>query len=252
MKSLNWKICAEIGLNHLGDFNHLVEIYKKSNIANLNSAVSIQVREDEFYVANPDLKIDATDTKKFRKICERDNVPFGLALGPIKSLDWIIDLGLKPDFIKILSLAAENIEFIEQVKKKLDCPIYISTGLSSFNKIREVIVPLLRKKDYLIHTSISHSSKDQNFGMIARMKTLNTHVCFGQHATSKAICFTAIGVGAEKIFVYIGDKAQKIPDLEHAVHVDEFHDFYNEVHGCFDAISGGDNAVRSSNIEFLG
>jgi sialic acid synthase SpsE len=248
----NWKVCAEIGLNHLGNYTDLKRIFETSNIANLKCAVSLQVREPEFYGKNPALELELSAYKQFRLLCLEKDIPFGLALGPVDSVDWIFEHNIQPDFIKVLSMAAEHTDFIRDLRERFECPIFISTGLSSLSTIKEVILPLINNGDYLIHTSISHMSKEQNIGFIGDMSSLGCQVCFGQHAIEPAICFASIGAGAKKIFVYIGDKSQELPDHEHAIDVHEYESFYREAMQCFEACGSIDSDKRPLNIEFIG
>ena len=135
MKKDDWKICAELGLNHLGDYDNLMDLYSASGIKKLNCSLTIQVREESFYQKYPELQLDISDYESFNRKCLKDNKPFGLAIGPLEDFNWILNSDIKPDFLKVLSIASEKKDFLNELKRNFKCPLYISTGLSSKNSI---------------------------------------------------------------------------------------------------------------------
>jgi hypothetical protein len=110
----------------------------------------------------------------------------------------------------------------------------------------------MQRDDMLIHTSLSHATADQNLLEIAKLESLGKAVCFGQHAIDQEICFAAIGAGAKKIFIYIGDKSLDLPDYYHAISPSEVLDFYSRCSACFVAMQPGEYSGKSLKIKFLG
>ena len=79
-------------------------------------------------------------------------IPCGFALGPILDLDKIKSEGLKPDFIKTLSISSADQQFMTRLMKTFECPKYISVGLSTLEYIENFIIPIMNSNDKLIHT----------------------------------------------------------------------------------------------------
>ena len=109
-----WRLCYEIGLNHLGQIQNAFDIVNLLYRNKIPCAVSVQVREEEFYSKNMEhLKLSEDDYLDLRKMCLDFQIPFGLALGPLKKLNWILDSGLSPDFLKLLGIATNDRNFLD-------------------------------------------------------------------------------------------------------------------------------------------
>ncbi len=252
-KIKNWNVCFEVGLNHLGSYTNIENIIRDSMIQNLSSSLSIQIREESFYDdKNRYLALTSEDYIKLRATCRSLNIPFGFALGPIENLDWLTDLKLCPDFIKLIGIATNDLDFVDRLNEAFTCPIYYSVGLSELSFIRKEIIPRMRDDDMLVHTSLSHESSDQNLGEIRFLESLGKMTCFGLHARRPEVCFAAIGAGAKKIFAYIGDKGLDLPDKEHAVGTCDAISFYNQCSICFEAMKKINGGFKSAKIEFIG
>ena len=253
MNTVNcWRLCLEIGLNHIGLIKNVIDILNVIHKQNIQCAVSIQIREEEFYSDGREkLKLSLDDYCEIRKMCSNFEIPFGLALGPLKDIDWILGSNLKPDFIKILGMATKNTNFVDSLNR-FNCDKYFSVGLSSLDFIESEIIPRMKKDDALIHTSISHSFQDQNLIEIKALERMGKKVFFGQHSDSLEVCFTAIGMGASKIFAYIGNKKFELPDHEHAVSLTDAKKFYDQCMVCFGALGSIRGDVKTSKIDFIG
>jgi hypothetical protein len=252
-KVKNWDVCFEVGLNHLGDYKNILSIIQGSMIQSLSCSLSVQIREEAFYDENKIyLALNSDVYVKLRGLCKSLGIPFGLALGPIEKLGWLTSLNLHPDFIKTIGIATNDLDFVERLNEAFKCPKYYSVGLSDYGYIRDVIIPRMRNKDMLVYTSLSHESSDQNLGEIRFLESLGKNTCFGQHASSPEVCFAAIGAGAKKIFVYIGDKDLELPDKAHAVAICDATSFYNQCANCFAAMEKIESGFKSVKIDFIG
>ena len=213
----------------------------------------MQIREEKFYKENnKDLELTVEEYIRIRTLCSSLGIPFGLALGPIVDLEWLLVSELNPDFIKLIYKATNNLDFVKRINQHFKCEKYFSVGLAEDTYIREQIIPFMGTGDMIIHTSLSHEAADQNLLDINRMKDFGKDVCFGQHALGKEVCFAAIGAGARKIFVYIGDKNLDLPDYGHAIASSEAVDFYNQCLKCFSAMEPIAEATKTSKINFIG
>ena len=249
----DWRLCFEIGLNHLGDFKNISNILEVINNSKNRCALTVQVLEEDFYKSGKDfLRLNLDQYKELRKRCLDLHIQFGLALGPLEDLDWISNSGIDPDFLKLLGIASNNLVFIDAVNKSFSCPKFFSVGLSSIEFIQDSIVPRMSENDAFIHTSLSHASEDQNLVQINFLKSLGKPVFFGQHSSTPEICFAAIGAGADKLFVYIGDKNLDLPDYDHAISLNEINHFDDLCMQCFRALGDVKSGEKKSKIEFIG
>ena len=229
----SWKVCLEIGLNHLGSYSLLESLIKNSVIAELGVSVSVQIREEEFYEDNQHFFLKLEDHKRFMDLCRELKIPCGLALGPLSDLKSLKDGGLEPDFIKTLSISSADPAFMGRLYDTYNCSKYISVGLSNIDYIKGNILPLMDPNDELIHTYLSHNSADQNFGDIRLLGNLGVPVCFGLHALDHDLIYTGIGAGADSIFFYIGDKSLDLPDFTHAIDLVDVADVVAKINTCF-------------------
>tara|TARA_B110000008_G_C16887268_1_gene531376 strand:+ start:252 stop:1013 length:762 start_codon:yes stop_codon:yes gene_type:complete len=247
----NWNVCLEVGINHLGSYSLLENVIKDSSIAELGVSITVQIKEEDFYKANKNFYLTLDEHRRFLELCRSMKIPCGLALGPLTDVQALKNGGLEPDFIKTLSISTEDINFIKRLYGAYDCPKYISVGLSATDYIKDEIIPLMNKNDMLIYTCLTHSSQDQNLPEIVALKEFGVPVCFGLHAIDKEIAFTAIGVGAEKIFVYIGNKKLDLPDYDHALDLAEIPQFTQKIDRCVGAMKHSKSKTKRVVIDFV-
>ena len=248
----NWKVCLEIGINHLGSYSLLESMIKNTSMDELGVSVTSQIREEDFYIANKQFQLSLDEHQRFIMLCQELSIPCGLALGPISDLQILKHGGLEPDFIKILSTSSANTDFLDRIYNTYDCPKYLSVGLSDLAYVKESIIPLMDNKDKLIHTSLSHDSADQNLGDIKLLSNLGVPVCYGLHALDHDLIYTSIGAGADSIFLYIGNKTLNLPDLEHAIDLDDIADVVAKINICFTSMKKSENTPKSVKIDFIG
>ena len=248
----DWKICLEIGLNHLGSETLLEEIVNDSRISDLGVALSIQIKEESFYETNKNLFLTFEQHINFIEKFKLLHIPCGIALGPISNLKKLYDSGVKPDFLKLLSNSSCNPEFMNKVFNLFNCPKYISVGLSDFAYIKKEIIPLMSVNDRLIHTSLSHDSNDQNLSDIKILSDLDVKVFYGLHADDHNLINTSIGAGAEGIFFYIGNKSLNLPDFSHAIDLDDIKKVVLNAESSFSAMKKSKDGSKSIKIDLLG
>ena len=248
----NWKVCLEIGLNHLGSYSKLEEIVIEIGLQKLGVAITVQIREESFYDSKKEFKLTNNEYRNFLSLCRKFMIPCGFALGPILDLDKIKSEGLNPDFIKTLSMSSADQQFMTRLMKTFKCPKYISVGLSTLDYIENLIIPIMSSNDKLIHTSLSHSGKDQNLSDIVALNNLGVPTGYGLHSTEHNIMSTAIGAGADNIFFYIGNKSTDLPDFSHAINLPDIGRIINTINVCFDAMGQSGNGSKSTKIDFIG
>ena len=60
------------------------------------------------------------------------------------------------------------------------------------------------------------------------------------------------GAGADSIFLYIGNKTLNLPDLEHAIDLDDIADVVAKINICFTSMKKSENTPKSVKIDFIG
>lgn len=248
----DWKVCLEVGINHLGSFNMIERILEDTNISNLDVSITVQIKEEEFYKTNKEFILTLEEHDRFIEICKNKKIPCGLAFGPLTDLTPYTKGFSQPDFIKTLSISSADEEFMERIYSNFECPKYISVGLSKFSYIEKKIKPIMNENDKLIHTSLSHNARDQNLGDLNFLKSLGFEVFYGLHAINTELIFTAIGAGADGIFFYIGDKGLNLPDYDHAIDLKNIEEIYNDINLCFSAMKESGNSPKETKINFIG
>ena len=76
-KALGWKVCLEIGINHLGSYSLLESMIKKTGMAELGVSVTTQIREEDFYKTNKQFFLTLEEHQNFIKLCQQLKIPCG-------------------------------------------------------------------------------------------------------------------------------------------------------------------------------
>lgn len=245
----DWNVCIEIGLNHLGSLSKLKNILNKIPKKNKHISISIQIREDEFYYGkNKYLWLKPDYYSVLTDFCFKNDIPFGFAIGPVKDLSWIKKF--KPTFLKILYMATLNSDFIINLKNNFNCELFFSTGAINFKKNKNNLLPYIPNNANLVYTVLSHQVSDQNLLNMQKLSKLKYNVGFGNHSSESTICYAAIGAGAKKIFIYVGDKSLNLPDKNHALDLSEINNFIKNCEQCF--LSMKNTKILKNKIEFIG
>lgn len=220
----------------MGSRKELIKIINSIIRSDINVAITIQIREEGYYKNKKHLLLNAEDYIEAQRLCNKADLQLGFAIGRMNDLNFFKRNNIKPSFIKVLSMASKKRTFIREVNDKFKCPIFYSTGHSSIKYISKNILPLMKYNDYLIHTSFSGQVKKQNLKKIILLKSLNKNVSYGSHCYQKSPIFTAIGCGAKKIFLYVGNKKLNLIDKRHALDIKEVKKFNRECNACIESI----------------
>lgn len=223
-------------MNHMGSRKELIKLISIIIKANINVGVSVQIREDKYYKKNKSLSLKVEDYIYLQKLCKKAGIKLGFAIGEISDLEYFKRNKINPSFIKILSIATKKVNFIKKVSKKFSCPIFYSTGHSSIKYISQYLLPIMKNKDYLIHTSFLKDVIEQKINKMILMKSISNNISYGLHCDKITPIFTAIGGGAKKVFVYIGNKKLNLKDNLHSIDIREIKDFYKMCTDCFQSL----------------
>tara|TARA_B100000787_G_C16177799_1_gene290040 strand:- start:931 stop:1665 length:735 start_codon:yes stop_codon:yes gene_type:complete len=216
-------VIVEIGLNHLGSKEMLSEFLKK--IPDNVDGISIQILSDEFF-NNPKyskLKLSEEILFSFINKLLLSGKKVGLAIDDHTKINKFMPD--KISFYKILSKDIDNKELIDAVKTTNAESIFISTGMSDFKTLDDIIPELVKsdKRIKLIHTQLSNNENEVNLKAIESMRArYKTPVAYGHHCSIVNVIYTSLGFLPESIFFYVkGNKNLKYPDNYHAIKVDD-------------------------------
>lgn len=218
-------IIAEVGNNHHGSEDYAKEYLIKS-ISSGVDGILYHIREKEFYqkIGNKKKSLPNSFYKNTIAYSKKKKIKFGITLADVEKIDFLEEIGI--DFYKILSQDINNkilIKHILNTKK----PTYISTGLSNFTEISELIrfiKPNLENVT-LIHTTLRPDIKYVNLNAIIKLsEKFHLPVAFGNHCKNPLVIFTALAYQPSDMFFYVkGSKFKNHQDEVHAINLQDLY-----------------------------
>ena len=222
MKILNNQpyIIAEIGINHEGDFNLAKKTIKSAALAGAN-AIKLKIFNPKTLAQKESIKtkkqknrtskketlfqmlkrmtLNLSQYKKLKLYTKKMSLDFICSIFDEESLNLSKKVGL--DAYKIASPDLTDLKLINEIKK-VNKPIILSTGMSSYSEIKNTIKKLKGKKIYLLHC-VSLYPCPTNFVNLKRIKSLtdkfNLPVGYSDHSIGVNACFGAIMMGSKII-----------------------------------------------------
>ena len=222
MKILNNQpyIIAEIGINHEGNFNLAKKIIKSAAIAGAN-AVKLQIfnpktlaqkestktkeqkkrtsKKETLYQMLKRMTLNLSQYKKLKVYAKKLSLDFICSIFDEESLNLSKKIGL--DAYKIASPDLTDLKLLSKIKE-VNKPIILSTGMSSYNEIKNAIKKLKRKKIYLLHC-VSLYPCPTNSVNLKRIKSLankfNLPIGYSDHSIGINACFGAIMMGSKVV-----------------------------------------------------
>jgi len=222
MKILNNQpyIIAEIGINHEGNFNLAKKIIKSAAIAGA-SAVKLQIfnpktlaqkesiktkeqkkrtsKKETLFQMLKRMSLNLSQYKKLKVYAKKLSLDFICSIFDEESLNLSKKIGL--DAYKIASPDLTDLKLISEIKK-VNKPIILSTGMSSYNEIKNAIKKLKGKKIYLLHC-VSLYPCPTNSVNLKRIKSLankfNLPIGYSDHSIGINACFGAIMMGSKVV-----------------------------------------------------
>lgn len=250
------QIIAEVGLNHGGDFE-LAKFYVNQLIETDIDAITFQIREDSFYANEfENSKLSIKQYEVLKAMIHKGHKKFGLAI-----CDPDIAKYPEPDFIKILSKDLDNLDFLSTITNNLgDKPIFLSTGLGSFETIENALNLISEIRDManvkIIHTRLSNSTKHVNLKAILSMKErFGNIVAFGNHCFNPSVLLSAVAYEPTDVYFYVKHKIGpqdnnfKHPDDLHAVYLQSVQELCCNLWDCQVSLGTGTKEDNINNIE---
>ena len=213
------KIIAEIGVNHLGNEEKAMRMVGNCLNAGVD-AVTFQVQTDDYYDNSRPFRCRLSNSfyLKMIELVHNSGKEVGIALAESNSVQKWSDLGI--DFWKVLSMDSNNESLIRDMKKTRR-DIYASTGVSSMKEIQNL--QHIFTDVWLVHTTLTKSSKDANLSAIKTMRTMfGDRVGYGLHCSNPEPIYYALAYSAAFVFLYVReDDDEYYPDYEHSITTNE-------------------------------
>ena len=213
-------IIAEIGINHEGNFNLAKKLIKSAAVAGV-SAVKLQIFNPKTLAQKESIKtkdqkkrtskketllqmlkkmtLNLKQYKKLKTYAKKMSLDFMCSVFDAESFNLSKKIGL--DGYKIASSDLTDLKLISEIKK-VNKPIILSTGMGSYNEIKNAIKILKRKKIYLLHC-VSLYPCGTNSVNLKRIKSLankfNLPSGYSDHSIGINACFGAIMMGSKVI-----------------------------------------------------
>lgn len=223
-------IVAELGNNHLASLERL-DVLTAAALASPVDALSIQLREDDFYTQSNIKRFDNIVYQQWCETVKSSKKMVGLAVCEVNHLD-LYDC----DFYKILSKDYFNKDLVNAALRT-GKPVYLSTGMCTLN---DLSLWSDYKNAHFIHTDFSPHTKDVNLKAIQSMQMrVGNRVGFGRHCYDLNVLAAAIGMEPESVWFYIRDNDDRQPDFDHAVQIEMIEPVVIVLKDLYTAIGSG-------------
>ena len=220
-------VIAEIGENHLGDVNRAKEMIHAAaeagvDIVKFQSYLGSEVRDDdpekEWFT-----KVQISDELHFELKAEAENAKVEFLSAPFSMgrLKFLIE-ELNLNSVKIASSEMLNFEMLDYVNESVN-RVFISTGLSTLEEIKEAVAHLNSVKEcYILHCTTQYPTEPGDANLLA-IKTLreafpDKQIGFSDHTLGITAPIVAVSLGAKVIEKHITmDKS--LPGTDHILSV---------------------------------
>jgi len=234
-------IICEIGLNHLGNEQY-ANNYVSNILSNNVDAITIQVRESDFYVNDyKNFILSDNFYYKLIKKVKNSKVKIGIALSDVNKISFFNSLEI--DFFKVLSKDFKNYKLIEEMLKT-NKHIFVSTGTANEIDIEKFLNYFSSKKSFftLIHTQMSHKITDVNLKAISVLqKKFKLSIAYGNHSPNYLTTYVALAFEPSDIFIYVkGNQSESHPDEKHSIPLDHLTTFLHDLRELMKCIGSGD------------
>ena len=213
-------IIAEIGINHEGNFNLAKKLIKNASLSGAN-AIKLQlfnpktlaqkksiktndqkkrtVKKETLFQMLKRMRLNLDQLRKLKKYTKSLSLDFICSVFDEESLYLSKKIGL--DGYKIASSDLTDLKLINQIKK-INKPIILSTGMGSYNEIKNAVKILKGRKVYLLHC-VSLYPCPINLVNLKRIKSLaekfKLPTGYSDHSLGVNACLMAIMMGSKII-----------------------------------------------------
>jgi len=225
-------IICEIGINHLG-IEEYANQYIDEILKSKADAITFALPKESFF-ENERFKKFKLEKEFFIKASQKImncNMDFGISIDDEGDIDFLETLGVS--FYKVLSKDINNIGLIDNLIKKTNKKLFVSTGMSDLSEIEAFCkhIESVKERFTLVHTQLTHDIKAVNLKAIDVLKNrFNLPVAFGMHSANHNVLYLSLAFQPSDIFIYIkGGRASSHPDEEHAIPLEDIQNVVNNL-----------------------
>jgi len=250
--SKNIFVIAEAGVNHNNNLSIAYKMIHKAKEAGADAikfqtfiTENIQLKntikpnyqkniKSNYFDLIKSLEPSFSDQKKLSNYCRKKGIIFLSTPYDIESVDFLSSINVP--LFKIASTDLTNSFLLKHVCKK-NKPIFLSTGLSTFNEIDESMKLInqfhMKNKVVLFHTTSSYPTlnKEVNLNVIPEfIKRYNVDVGYSDHTQNEVASLGAIALGArvlEKHFTL--DRTMSGPDQSSSLEPSELKEWIKKI-----------------------
>jgi N,N'-diacetyllegionaminate synthase len=240
-------IIAEIGPNHNGSVmnaNKMIHKLAKINVdvvkfqlANPHLVYSNDAFKAEYQKKNDPKRNILEMSKSFQltknnhikiaKLCKKVGLIYACTAFDLKSLIFL-DKKIKVPFFKIASGEIHSIDMLEYIAKR-NKPIFLSTGMASFEEIKKSLAILTKHGNNnitILHCVSSYPAKKNslNLNIIDELKKrFRKNIGYSDHSLGNEACLAAVAKGATVIEKHVTlSKLSKGPDHKSSSTIEGF------------------------------
>ena len=247
------KIIAEIGPNHNGNFNLAQKMLKKLSKIDIYSVKfqlgnPLDIYSKDALFANYQKKskyknpismslknqLSTHEHLKLKKLCSKLKLKYSCTAFDLKSLIFL-DKELNVPFFKIASGEIHSIDMLEYISKS-NKPVILSSGMSTFNDVKQSLKILQKHKKkniILLHCVSSYPTRlqDMNLKRIDNLKEkFNLDIGLSDHSLSDIPAIIAVTKSAKVIEKHVTiSRKLKGPDHKASLEIPEFNDFVKKI-----------------------
>lgn len=263
-------IIAEIGLNHNGDMKILKELIDIAVIAGCD-AVKFQKRTidkvytEEFlkgYRESPwgttqraqkeGLELSKEQYQEIDRYCKEKKIEWLASAWDVDSQEFLQQFNLK--YNKVASPMLGNREMLIEIAKE-GCYTYISTGMSTYQEIDEIVDLFTKYKCpfELLHCNSTYpmAIEDANLLLIPALRErYKVNVGFSSHEVGYVATLGAVALGATSIERHITlDRSMYGSDQKASIEPEELIELVKQIRLMESAIGNGEKTLSTAEME---
>ena len=240
-------IIAEIGPNHNGSYKRAFKMLKQLSNSGVD-CIKFQLSNPEkvysknSFLANYQkkgnknnsaigmankLQLKKEEHLKISKFCKKNKLIYACTAFDLDSLIFL-DKKINVPFFKIASGEVFSLDMLNYLSKT-NKPIFLSTGMSTFKQIREILNKLEKSKKKnitIMHCVSSYPAKNKqlNLNIIDELKNnFNYDIGYSDHSMGNAACLAAVAKGAKVIEKHVTlSQSLNGPDHKSSATIKEF------------------------------
>lgn len=255
-------IISEIGSNHDGNFDKLIELIKISKKIGADAVKFQLFKAEDLGISKEKTKKEIDNIsfktswiKKIDQFCKKLKIELIFSFFSLESLN-IIQKNLRCNYIKIASSELNNYNLISKINPNIK-NVILSIGMSVESEIikaKEILNMNSNSKIIAMHCVSDYPTKDidLNLAYVNKLKSLDfDFVGLSDHTLDDIASITCVGMGAMFFEKHLTlDKSAKGPDHFYALNPDEFKRYIGNIRRSFTMIGKNKRIISKKEKQF--